>query len=471
VREAHPFRIIRDADIEIQELEAEDLLESMQQSIRKRKFGSVVMAAVHVNMPQNVRNLLTDNFEIKAADVYALNGLLGLAGLWQVYNSVERYDLKYPLNKPFTPRLLRKVTRAGEFFDAISQENILLHHPYDSFAPVVDFMNAAARDPQVLAIKQTLYRVGQNSPIVEALLEAAERGKQVAVLVELKARFDEESNIGWARTLEQAGVHVVYGVMGLKTHSKAALVVRREGEGIRRYLHLATGNYNPTTASVYEDIGLFTCDEILAADITDLFNYLTGYSTMHDYRKLLVAPVNLRQRLETLIRREIKHVQNGREGYIIIKVNHIVDPQIIQFLYEASQMGVHVDLLIRGMCCLVPGVKNFSENIRVISIVGRFLEHSRIYYFKNDEKEQIYLGSADLMTRNINNRVEMVFPVEDEKHIRYLRDRVLETCLKDNTSARWMQPDGTYRRRHPNGDESRVNVQEWLMQNPHGKLF
>jgi polyphosphate kinase len=471
VREAHPFRIIRDADIEIQELEAEDLLESMQQSIRRRKFGSVVMAAVHVNMPRNVRDLLTENFEIKAADVYTLNGLLDLSGLWQIYNSIERYDLKYPLYKPVTAPLLRKVNLAGEFFEVIQQENILLHHPYDSFAAVVDFLNAAARDPQVLAIKQTLYRVGQNSPIVEALLEAAERGKQVAVLVELKARFDEESNIGWARTLEQAGVHVVYGVMGLKTHCKAALVVRKEGEGLRRYLHLATGNYNPTTATVYEDIGLFTCDEILAADVTDLFNYLTGYSTMHDYRKLLVAPVNLRQRLETLIRREVKHVQNGREGYIIIKVNSLVDPQIIQLLYEASQAGVRIDLLVRGMCCLIPGVKNLSENIRVISVVGRFLEHSRIYYFKNDEKEQLFLGSADLMQRNINNRVETIFPIEDERHIRYLRDQVLETILKDNSSARWMQPDGKYRRRHPEGDEARVNVQEWLMHNPHGKTF
>ncbi len=469
VREAHPFRIIRDADIEIQELEAEDLLESMQQSIRKRKFGSVVMAAVHVNMPMNVRDLLTENFEIKAADVYSLNGLLGLSGLWQIYNSVERFDLKYPLYKPATASLLRKVDLAGEFFDVIQQENILLHHPYDSFTSVVDFMNAAARDPQVLAIKQTLYRVGQNSPIVEALLEAAERGKQVAVLVELKARFDEESNIGWARTLEQAGVHVVYGVMGLKTHCKAALVVRKEGEGIRRYLHLATGNYNPTTAAVYEDIGLFTCDETLAADVTDLFNYLTGYSTMHDYRKLLVAPVNLRQRLENLIRREIKHVQNGREGYIILKVNSIVDTQIIQLLYDASQAGVHIDLLVRGMCCLIPGIKNLSENIRVISIVGRFLEHSRIYYFKNDDKEQVFLGSADLMQRNINNRVEMIFPIENENHRRYLRDQVLETILKDNSSARWLQPDGTYKRRHPNGDEPRVNVQEWLMQHPHAK--
>jgi polyphosphate kinase len=470
VLEAHPFRIIRDADIEIQELEAEDLLESMQQSIRRRKFGSVVMVAIHENMPKNVRSLLIENLEIKTSDVYTLNGLLGLASLWQVYSSVDRYDLKYPTYKPIIPRPLRHIILAGEFFDAIRQETILLHHPYDSFSPVVDFMNAAARDPQVLAIKQTLYRVGQNSPIVEALLEAAERGKQVAVLVELKARFDEESNIGWARTLEQAGVHVVYGVMGLKTHSKAGLVVRKEEQGIRRYLHLATGNYNPTTATIYEDIGLFTCDETMAADITDLFNYLTGYSTMLDYRKLLVAPVNLRQRLEALIRREMAQVKKGREGYIIFKVNSLIDPQIIRLLYEASQAGVRIDLLVRGMCCLVPGVEKLSENIRVVSVVGRFLEHSRIFYFNNDGKEQIFVGSADLMPRNINNRVETVFPVEDGKHIRYLRDQVLETYLKDNVSARWLKPDGLYQRSHPKDEEARVSVQEWLMQHPHGKL-
>jgi len=256
--------------------------------------------------------------------------------------------------------------------------------------------------------------------------------------------------------------------MGLKTHCKAALVVRKEGEGVRRYLHLATGNYNPTTATIYEDIGLFTCDETLAADVSDLFNYLTGYSTMQDYRKLLVAPVNLRQRLEALIRREMKHVQNGKEGYIIIKVNSIVDPQMIQLLYEASQAGVKIDLLVRGMCCLVPGVKGVSENIQVISVVGRYLEHSRIFYFKNDDKEQIYLGSADLMTRNINNRVETIFPIESEKDIRYLRDQVLENYLKDNSSARIMQREGNYIRLHPNSDKVRVNVQEWLMQNPRG---
>lgn len=471
VLEAHPFRIVRDADIEIQELEAEDLLESMQQSIRKRKFGSVVMMAIHNTMPKNIRNVLAENLEIKTTDVYVINGLLDLANLWQIYSSVELYDLKYPPYKAVMPRPLREVNLAGEFFDAIRAENILLHHPYDSFNAVIDFLSAAARDPQVLAIKQTLYRVGQNSPIVGALLEASERGKQVAVLVELKARFDEESNIGWARTLEQAGVHVVYGVVGLKTHCKAGLVVRKEGEGIRRYLHLASGNYNPTTATIYEDIGLFTCDEALASDVTDLFNYLTGYSTMQNYQKLLVAPVNLRQRLEAFIRREMEHVKNGKEGHVIFKVNSIVDPQIIELLYEASQAGVKIDLLVRGMCCLLPGVEKLSENIRVISVLGRFLEHSRIFYFKNDGNEQIYVGSADLMSRNLNRRVETLFPIEDERHIRYLRDQVLEIYLKDNLSARVMQPDGSYVRLRPHGDEPGINVQDWLIQHPRSRNF
>jgi len=361
------------------------------------------------------------------------------------------------------------VTLASEFFDAIRAENILLHHPYDSFNAVIDFLSAAARDPQVLAIKQTLYRVGQNSPIVQALLEASERGKQVAVLVELKARFDEESNIGWARTLEQAGVHVVYGVVGLKTHCKAGLVVRKEGDGIRRYLHLATGNYNPTTATIYEDLGLFTCDETLASDVTDLFNYLTGYSTMQDYQKLLVAPVNMRQKLEEFICREMEHVHNGKEGHIIIKVNSVVDTEMIQLLYKASQAGVKIDLLVRGMCCLVPGIEGLSENIRVMSVIGRFLEHSRVFYFKNDGHEQIYLGSADLMSRNLNRRVETIFPIEDERHIRYLRDQVLETYLKDNMSARVMQPDGKYVRLHPHGDQPALRVQDWLMQHSRWK--
>ncbi len=464
---AHPFRIIRDADVEIQELEADDLLESMQASIRRRKFGSVVQVAIYEQMPAEIRELLLDNLEVRAADLYVQNSPLGLVSLWQIYNHVELHDLKYASQKPFIPPQFRQVTAPGDLFDAIRQENILLHHPYDSFAPVIDFLNAAARDPQVLAIKQTLYRVGQNSPVVEALLEASERGKQVAVLVELKARFDEESNIGWARTLEQAGVHVVYGLVGLKTHSKIAMVVRKEGEGIRRYLHLATGNYNPSTARIYEDVGIFTCDEDTGADATDLFNYLTGYSTKQDYKKLLIAPVNLRQRLEALIEREMDHARAGLKAHLIFKVNSVADSAMIQLLYQASQAGVKVDLLVRGICCLRPGVKGVSENIRVASVVGRYLEHSRIYYFHNNGKEEIYLGSADLMPRNLDHRVEVVFPLEKPDHIRHIRDNVLATYLKDNLRTRLMKPDGTYTRLKPQDEQ--VDVQDWLMNYRQGK--
>jgi len=460
---AHPFRIVRDADIEIQELEADDLLETMQQNIRKRKFGSVVQVAVYESMPQNIRELLVDNLEVSHNDVYVLDSPLGLSSLWQLYSSVERHDLKDVPYKPRVPKQLKRAATATDIFDAIRAENIFLHHPYDSFNPVVDFLNAAARDPQVLAIKQTLYRVGSNAPVVEALLEAAERGKQVAVLVELKARFDEESNIGWARALEEVGVHVVYGLVGLKTHCKVTMVVRQEGEGIRRYLHMATGNYNALTSRIYEDIGLFTCDEEMGADATDLFNYLTGYSTKNEYRKLLVAPVSLRKKLEKMIRREIEHVKQGRKARLIFKVNSLVDLEMIQLLYQASQAGVRVDLLVRGMCCLRPGVKGVSENIRVVSIVGRYLEHSRLFYFYNDGSEEIYLGSADLMPRNLNHRVEVVFPIESKTHIRHLRDRVLETYLMDNSSARVLQSDGTYARLAPESGKESVDVQEKFM--------
>ncbi len=459
----HPFRIIRDADIEIQELEADDLLETMQQSIRRRKFGSVVQVAIYDNMPAEIRDLLVDNLEIRHSELLPLDAPLGLSSLWQLYNQVERYDLKYPSYKPKVPRALRATSMGGDIFEAIQRENILLQHPYDSFTPVIDFLYAAARDPHVLAIKQTLYRVGQNSPVVEALLEASERGKQVAVLVELKARFDEESNIGWARTLEQAGVHVVYGLVGLKTHSKIAMVIRQEGEGIRRYLHLATGNYNPVTSRIYEDMGLFTCDEAMGADATDLFNHLTGYSSKDDYQKLLVAPVNLRQRLEVLIRREMGHAAAGRKARLIFKVNSVVDPEVIGLLYQASQAGVRIDLLVRGMCCLRPGVKGISENINVTSIVGRYLEHSRVFYFLNDGQEEIYMGSADLMERNLYHRVEVVFPLERPEHVRYLRDQVLETYLHDNVRARIMQPDGKYKRLKPAPGAELVDVQERLM--------
>jgi len=460
---AYPFRIIRDADTEIQELEADDLLESMQLSIRRRKFGSVVQVAIYENMPQEIRDLLIDNLEIRHSDLYTLESPLGMSSLWQLYNQVERHDLKTTSYKPKVPRSLRNIGSNQEIFEAISQGNILLHHPYDSFAPVIDFLTATARDSHVLAIKQTLYRVGQNSPVVDALLEASERGKQVAVLVELKARFDEESNIGWARMLEQAGVHVVYGLVGLKTHSKIAMAVRQEGDGIRRYVHLATGNYNANTSRIYEDIGIFTCDDAIGADASDLFNYLTGYSTKQDYRKLLVAPVNLRQRLEVLIRREIGFAMAKQKARLIFKVNSIVDPGMISLLYEASQAGVQIDLLVRGMCCLKVGIKGVSENIKVTSIVGRYLEHSRLYYFLNGGSDEIYLGSADLMQRNLDHRVEVVFPLEKPEHVRYLRDEVLEKYLQDNLRARVMQADGKYKRLKPGPDQEGIDIQEWLM--------
>jgi polyphosphate kinase len=460
---AYPFRIIRDADVEIQEIEADDLLETMQQSIRKRKFGSVVQVEINEDMPDPIRDLLIENLEVRHNDVYVLPAPLGLSSLWQVYNQVDRHDLKFPVYYPNLPKSFVNATLAGEIFDAIRNGNILLHQPYDSFNPVIDFLKAAARDPDVLAIKQTLYRVGQNAPVVEALLEASERGKQVAVLVELKARFDEESNIGWAKMLEQMGVHVVYGLVGLKTHCKVTMVIRKEGERIRRYLHLGTGNYNAVTSRVYEDMGIFTCDDVMGADITDLFNYLTGYSTKQDFQKLLVAPINLRSGLEKLIRREIEHAKAGRQAHLIFKSNAIVDPKFIQLLYEASQAGVKVDLLVRGMCCLRPGLKGVSENIRVISVVGRYLEHSRIYYFHNDGAEEIYMGSADLMTRSYEHRVEVVFPLENKEHIHYLRHGMLAMYLSDNTRARIMKPDGSYTRLKPPGDGKKVDVQEWLM--------
>jgi polyphosphate kinase len=460
---AHPFRVVRDAAVEIQEIEADDLLETMQESIRRRKFGSVVQVAVYESMPEEMRELLLENLEARPSDFFVMDSPLGLSGLWQLYDGVERHELKFPPYKPSTPKALRRVGITGDIFDAIRADNILLHHPYQSFNPVVEFLNAAARDPQVLAIKQTLYRVGRNSPVVEALLEASERGKQVAVLVELKARFDEESNIGWAQKLEQVGVHVVYGLVGLKTHSKIAMVVRKEGEGIRRYVHLATGNYNTVSSRMYEDVGMFTCDEAIGADATDLFNYLTGYSTQQEYRKLLVAPVNMRARLEALIRRETEHARQGHKAHLILKSNSLVDPPIIALLYEASQAGVRVDLFVRGICCLKPGIKGVSDNIRVVSILGRYLEHSRIYYFHNRGAEEVYIGSADLMPRNLNQRVEVIFPIEKQEHIRYLRDQVLGTYLKDNTTARLMQANGDYKRLKP-GSEKPRNAQQMLME-------
>jgi polyphosphate kinase len=360
---------------------------------------------------------------------------------------------------PTTPASLR----SGEnIFDAIRHQDILLHHPYESFAPVVEFLRSAARDPQVLAIKLTLYRVGKDSPIVEALIEAAENGKQVAVLVELKARFDEENNIQWARRLEQAGVHVVYGLVGLKTHSKVALVVRQENNVLRRYVHLSTGNYNPITARIYTDLGLFTCDPDFGADASDLFNFLTGYSRQSNYRKLLVAPINLRDRFIELIRREAAHYEAGRPAGITAKFNSLTDTSLIEELYAASRVGVPIDLLVRGICCLRPGLEGQSETIRVGSIVGRFLEHSRAYRFLNGGEEEIYIGSADWMSRNLDRRVEVIFPLRDERIRDRVRREVLEVPLADHVKMRWLQAGGNYLRPATREDGA-LNSQEYLL--------
>ena len=469
VLDAHPFRVTRDADMEIQELEASDLLETMEENVRMRRFGSVVRVTINDDMPKRIRDILVENLALDRNDIFMLENPLGLSSLMQL-PSIDRYDLKEKPYKPAVPAVFDSDLSDSNIFATIRRGDYLLHHPYESFVPVVDFLVAAAKDPDVLAIKQTLYRVGGSPPVVKALLKAVENGKQVAVLVELKARFDEESNIGWARMLERAGVHVVYGLLGLKTHSKIALVIRKEGAGIRRYMHLGTGNYNAITAQLYEDLGMFTCDEEIGADATDLFNYLTGYSSKQDYRKLLVAPINLRQRMVELIRREIQRHEAGEEAHLIFKMNSLVDKKIIRELYRASQAGVTIDLLVRGICCLRPGVDGVSENIRVISVVGRFLEHSRIYYFHNAGQPEIYLGSADLMPRNIDRRVEALFPVSDPQLIGYLRNEVLNTYLSDNVKARIMLPDGNYERVSPAGKDKPLNSQEWLLtwhQNAH----
>lgn len=466
--ESYPFHVTRNADVQIQELEALDLLDTMEEGVRRRRFGQVVRLLVTEKMPRLIRDILEDNLKVSANDVYVLKPPLALSPIMHL-TKIERYDLKDKLFTPATPAILRirPDEETQSIFSIIREGNILLHHPYDSFAPVVEFLLAAARDPDVLTIKQTLYRVGQNSPVVKALLEAVrEHQKQVAVLVELKARFDEESNIGWAKMLEQEGVHVTYGLLGLKTHSKIALVVRREGDHIRRYVHLGTGNYNHVTAQIYEDLSLFTADEAIGSDATDLFNYLTGYSNKSDYHKLLVAPINLRSRLEEMIIDEIKQHKKDGQGHIIFKTNAVVDKPTIALLYEASQAGVKIDLLVRGMCSLRPGVKGLSENIRVISILGRFLEHSRIYYFRNGGNECIYMGSADIMPRNLNERVEVLFPIEDARMVRHVRDNILATYLDDNVKARLMLSDGSYKRLTP-GNMPEVIAQETFINLAH----
>ncbi len=455
--ESHPFHVTRDAEVAIQELESDDLLESVEEAVWRRRFRRPVRLQTDASISDHILEILVENLEMKAEDVCRVPGALDLARLRQL-PSLDRPELRDESFEPWVPPDL-SADADEDMFSMIRAEDRLLHHPYQSFQPVVDLLHKAAHDPDVLAIKMTLYRVGRNSPIVQALLEAIENGKQVAVLVELKARFDEESNIEWARALEREGVHVVYGLIGLKVHCKIALIVRREHDGIRRYLHLGTGNYNATTARLYTDFSLFTCDPDLGADATDLFNFLTGYSHKADFRKLMVAPVTLRERLTALIRREIGH---GPKGRLIFKMNALEDKAMIELLYEASRAGVRVDLIVRGLCCLRPGIAGVSENIRVRSIVGRFLEHSRLYYFENGGAEEMYMGSADLMPRNLDRRVEILFPLLNPRIVRRLRDGVLEKCLADNRKSRAGRPDGVYEFVPVNGSGA-VDSQAWFL--------
>lgn len=452
---AHVFRITRNADFEIQEDEAEDLLRTIQESVRERHFGFVTRLEVTPAMPERIRRLLVDNLEMDGRNVVVVDGELGQSSLMEL-TRLDRPDLKWQSHTPRVPAVL---STSEDIFSVLTRQDVLLHHPYDSFSPVIQFIKDAAHDPLVRAIKQTLYRLGSNSPIVPALVEARDADTQVAVLVELKARFDEENNIEWARTLEQSGVHVVYGLIGLKTHCKVLLIVRREADGIRRYLHLGTGNYNATTARLYTDYSLMTSDPDLGADATDLFNYLTGYSRQTKFRKMLVAPVNLRARMAGMIAREAAHALAGRPARIVMKMNSLVDPEMIDALCAASQAGVRVDLLIRGICCLRPGIAGVSDNVTVVSIVGRFLEHSRIYWFENGGEPEMYMGSADLMTRNLDRRVEVLFPIENPE----LRDRVFEEMLlvqlADSAQARCLMPDGNWERIRPERGRRRLDSQ------------
>ena len=459
VLSAHPFRVIRDADLEIEEDEAADLLTVMEESVEQRQFGTPVCLAFDKSMPPRVKRVLIENLRVGPCQIYSVEGPLGMGDLMELY-SLDRPGLK---EAPFAPAVPEPLRKTSDIFSAIRKRDILLFHPYDSFKPVLDFLNAAARDPDVLAIKQTLYRVGKNAPVVEALLEARESGKQVMAMVELKARFDEENNIQWARELERAGVHVVYGVLGLKCHAKVLLVVRRESDGIRRYVHLGTGNYNVVTARQYTDLGLFTCDPDIGEDVVDLFNAISGYSMKKDYRKLLVAPANMREGILSRIEREIELHEKQGNGAIAFKVNALVDKECIQALYRASRKGVRIDLQVRGICCLRPQVKGVSETIRVTSIVGRFLEHPRIFWFNNGGNGEILLGSADLMPRNLDRRVEVLFPVEDQALAQELRHTIFETHLQDRTKSRMLLPDGTYVRLSPAPGEPAVDAQREMI--------
>ncbi len=471
ILESYAFRVTRSADLSVEEDEADDLLLAIEKELQKRRIGgSSVRLEIEASIPSELRSTIIRELALEENDVYDIDGLLCLGDLMSLL-SIPLPELKdRPWNSVLPPRLswLREEEDSKpeneNFFNVIRHGDILVHHPYHSFSnTVLRFITEAAYDPNVLAIKMTLYRTSGDSPIVKALIAAAQNDKQVVALVELKARFDEENNILWARKLEKSGVHVVYGVTGLKTHTKITLVVRQEKEKIRRYVHIGTGNYNPKTAKIYTDLGLLSCREELGADLTDLFNFLTGYSRQKSYRKLLVAPVSLRERMIELIDREAENCRKGKTGRIVAKMNSLVDQQIIQKLYEASGAGVEIDLIVRGICCLRPKLPKISENIRVISIIGRFLEHSRIFYFHNDGQEEIYIGSADWMTRNLSRRVEAVTPIESPEIFSDLQE-ILGVMLADNRKAWELQSDGVYVQRKPKKDEEERSTHDTFME-------
>ena len=464
IQESYSFRVTRNADLSVEEEEADDLLLAIEKELQKRRMGgSAVRLEIQADVPQEIRSTIIRELALEENDVYDLEGLLCLGDLMS-FLALPLPELKDRPWSSVLPQRLQRLPEEGEdFFRIIRNGDLLVHHPYYSFSnTILRFITEAASDPNVLAIKMTLYRTSGDSPIVKALIAAAENDKQVVVLVELRARFDEENNILWARKLEKSGVHVVYGVYGLKTHTKVTLVVRQEQGQIRRYVHIGTGNYNPKTAKLYTDLGLISCREDLGADLTDLFNFLTGYSRQKSYRKILVAPVNLRDRMVAAIEREIEHSRNGNQGRIVAKMNSLVDGQMIEALYRASSAGVSIDLIVRGICCLRPGIPETSDNIRVISVIGRFLEHSRIFYFQNNGSEEVYIGSADWMTRNLSRRVEAVTPIEDKNIAKDLQE-ILGVMLADNRQAWELQSDGTYVQRKPNKDSQAQSTHDVLM--------
>ncbi len=456
---SYVFQVTRNADFVIEEDEAADLLQAIEDELEGRWFGQSVRLVVADSMPESLREWLVENLKVGKDAVHSVPEPIGLAD-FEDLTHLDRPDLLYP---PITPRVPPEIRSARSITQAVRQGDVLLYHPYDSFAPVVEFVRAAASDPSVLAIKQTLYRVGANSPIVEALSEARDEQTQVAVLVELKARFDEEPNIVWARRLEARGVHVAYGIVGLKTHAKLCLVVRREGQGLRRYIHLGTGNYNPSTARIYTDFSYFTDDPDLVEDSSDLFNHLTGYSEQEEYKELLVAPSTMRKDILRLIEEQTEKARNGGPASMMFKANNLTDPSIIEALYEASQAGVKIDLVIRGICCLRPGLEGVSDNIRVVSLVGRFLEHARALIFGEGEEEKVYLGSADLMQRNLDRRVEQLFPLRQERHRNKVR-RLLDLQLADDVNGWELNSDGSFERKSPKEGEEPLDSQALLLE-------